>query len=449
MAATTPGSGTAATSPAGELTDDAVRLCRDLLRIDTSNYGPTEPGPGERVAAEYVAAELEDVGLHTTLVERDPRRTSVLARLPGADPARAPLLVHTHLDVVPARAEDWSVPPFAGEERDGYLWGRGAIDMKDMVAIALACARSYAAAGERPPRDVVFAFLADEEAGGRSGAKVVAADHPDLVADCTEAVGEVGGFSIEVPGDRRLYPIETAERGIAWLLLRATGQAGHGSFLAADSAVTRLAAAVARIGAHQFPRRVHPAAGAFLGALAEALGERFDPADPEAFLDRLGSLARVAGAALQHTANPTMLRAGYKVNVVPGEAEAQVDGRFLPGGEEEFLATIAELCGPGVSQHVTTRDIAWETTFDGPLVSAMGSALRAEDPGALPVPYLLSGGTDAKTFSTFGMRCFGFSPLRLDPRLDFFAMFHGVDERVPVEGLRFGARVFRRFLDAS
>lgn len=421
-----------------------VALTRDLLRIESTN-----PGLGERQAAEYVAAALAEVGLEPTVLESEAGRTSVVSRLEGSDPTRPALLIHGHLDVVPAVAADWTLPPFAGEERDGCLWGRGAVDMKDMVAMTLATVRDYARSATRPPRDLVVAFVADEEAGGKLGARFLVDEHPDLFDGCTEGISEVGGFSYTVRDDLRLYLVQTAEKGMSWLRLRAQGTAGHGSMLNDDNAVTALAEAVARIGSHTFPVRLGPTVRRMLEEVCEAAGVPFDAARPEAALAEVGNLARMIGAVLRHTANPTQLDAGYKVNVVPGEATAHIDGRYLPGGEEEFLAEIDALLGDRVTREVVHADVALETGFDGHLVDAMCAALVAEDPQGRPIPYMLSGGTDAKSFDRLGIRGFGFSPLRLPPELDFSAMFHGVDERVSLDALGFGVRVLRRFLDAS
>jgi acetylornithine deacetylase/succinyl-diaminopimelate desuccinylase-like protein len=300
--------------------------------------------------------------------------------------------------------------------------------------------------GRKPPRDVVIAYLADEEAGGRKGSHWLVDNHPELFADCTEAISEVGGYSVSVGGDLRLYLIQTAEKGIGWLRLRATGRPGHGSLVHDDNAVTRLAAAVSRIGAHEFPLLVTDTVRRLLEEINAVTGLDIDPDDPEPGLSKLGTAARMIGATIRNTANPTMLQAGYKTNVIPSSAEATIDTRFLPGQEDALLAAIDELIGDGVTREFLVRDVAVETSFDGPLVDAMSAALRAEDPGARPVPYLMSGGTDAKSFSQLGIRCFGFSPLLLPADLDFMALFHGIDERVPVDGLQFGVRVLDRFL---
>jgi acetylornithine deacetylase/succinyl-diaminopimelate desuccinylase-like protein len=428
--------------------DEVVDLCRDLIRIDTSNYGD-QPGPGERAAAEYVAEKLTEVGLETTFLESEKNRANVVTRIAGEDPSRPALLIHCHLDVVPANAGDWQVDPFAGEIRDGCLWGRGAVDMKDMDAMTLAVVRDRMLAGRKPPRDIVLAFVADEEAGGTRGAQWLVEKHPDLFEGCTEAISEVGGFSFTINDDLRLYPIETAQKGMAWMRLTAKGRAGHGSMVNHENAVTELADAVRRIGQHEWPVRLTKTVHAFLDEVSDALGTELDVDDVDATIARLGPIANIIGATVRHTAAPTMLAAGYKVNVIPGSAEAHIDGRFLPGHEDEFFEQIDELLGPNVTREFVHHDIALETGFDGPLVEAMASSIRAEDPGARAVPYCLSGGTDAKSFSQLGMRCFGFSPLRLSPDLDFAGMFHGVDERVPVDGLRFGVRVLDRFLSAS
>jgi acetylornithine deacetylase/succinyl-diaminopimelate desuccinylase-like protein len=432
------------TAPAAER--EVVDLCRDLLRFESVNRGD---GDGhERPAAEYVAEKLVEVGIEPTLLESAPGRTSVVGRVAGRDPSRAPLLVHSHLDVVPADASQWRVGPFSGEEIDGCLWGRGAVDMKDMVAMTLAVVRDIARTGRRPPRDLVVAFLADEEAGGVLGARWLVEHHRDLFADCTEAIGEVGGFSYTVSDDLRLYLIETAEKGLAWMKLTASGRAGHGSMISDDNAVTALCEAVARLGRHEFPLVLTPTVRVFLGELGEALGVEFDLDDLQSTVTKLGPIARMIGATLRNTVNPTQLRAGEKVNVIPGEATAYVDGRYLPGQEEEFVRQLDEILGPDIRREWIVHDDAVETGFDGALVEAMAAALRAEDPIARPVPYMLSGGTDAKSFARLGIRCFGFSPLLLPADLDFSGMFHGVDERVPVESLRFGVRVLDRFLQS-
>ncbi len=431
--------------------DEVVGMACDLIRIDTTNTGDPDTLMGERVAAEYVAEKLSEVGYETTYVESGaPGRANVFARLPGADPSRGALLVHGHLDVVPADPSEWSVHPFSGAIENGYLWGRGAVDMKDMLAMTLAVARRFKREDVTPPRDLVFAFLADEEAGGLYGSQWLADNRPELVEGCTEAIGEVGGFSLTIGGaggtERRLYPVETAEKGISWLRLRARGRAGHGSMVHDDNAVTLLCEAVARLGRHRFPLVMSDSVREFLDIMAEETGLDFHGDDLDGAVAKLGGLARIVGATLRDTANPTMLDAGYKSNVIPSTAEAVVDCRVLPGRQAAFEREVDELLGPDVSREWVVNLPPVETTFDGDLVAAMDASIVAEDPSARTVPYMLSGGTDAKAFTRLGIRCFGFSPLRLPPDLDFAALFHGVDERVPVDGLTFGTRVLDRFL---
>jgi acetylornithine deacetylase/succinyl-diaminopimelate desuccinylase-like protein len=428
---------------------EVVEICRDLIRIDTTNYGDGS-GPGERKAAEYVAALLSEVGIEPEIHESEPGRASVIARWGGAGDGagRDPLLLHGHLDVVPADADDWQVHPFSGEIQDGYVWGRGAVDMKDFDAMLLSVVRARQGAGAVPERPMVLCFTADEEAGGHKGAEYLVENHAGHLADCTEAIGEVGGWSATIRG-QRIYLIEAAEKGMAWMRLTARGNAGHGSMRHPDNAVTELAAAVARIGRHEWPVRLTPSMQVLLSAVGEIAGTEATPENAESLVEEFGSAVRMIGAVIRHSTNPTMLEAGYKVNVVPGEATAHVDGRFLPGYEDEFFDTLAELVGENISIDWVSKQHALETTFDGDLVDAITASILDEDPGARVAPYLMSGGTDAKHWRKLGIRSFGFAPLRLPADLDFTALFHGVDERVPVDALEFGARVFDTFLDRA
>jgi len=425
---------------------EVVEFCRDLIRIDTTNTGDNDTSAGERVAAEYVAEKLAEVGLEPVIRESASKRTSVFARYPGADPGRGALLVHGHLDVVPADPDEWSKHPFSGEVADGYIWGRGAIDMKDFDAMMLATVRRLRREGHTPPRDLVLAFLADEEAGGMYGGHWLVDHHADLFEGCTEAIGEVRGFSFTVSDQLRLYLVETAEKGIAWLRVHAKGRPGHGSMIHDDNAVTALAEAVARVGRHRFPVVVTDTVRALLMEISNALGMEFDPDDPEQAIAKLGVIAPIIGSSIRNTANPTRLAAGYKDNVIPSRASATIDCRTLPGQHEAFLDELRDVIGPDLDLEIVQRQPPLETPFSGDLVTAMSAALRAEDPAARAVPYMLSGGTDAKSFDRLGIRCFGFTPLRLPPDLNFAALFHGIDERVPVEGLQFGVRVLDRLL---
>ena len=431
---------------------EVVRICRDLIRIDSSNYGDGS-GPGERTCAEYVMGELTEVGLDPFYVESAPGRASVLVRIDGSDRSRPGLAVHGHLDVVPANAVDWQVDPFAAELRDGCIWGRGAVDMKDMDAMMLANIRHLARSGLKPPRDLVFGFFADEESGGLFGSHWVVDNHPEVFEGVTEAISEVGGFSVTVPAKdtgaaTRAYLLQIAEKGMAWLRLTAHGRAGHGSVPNDENAIVRLAAAIARIDAHVWPREFIGSVRQLLDGLSQITGTPYDDRSPEPILAHLGGARGFVLGTLQDTATLTMLEAGYKHNVVPQSASASLDCRFLPGHEDDLMITIRELAGEFVSVEVLHRDIALDATFSGDLVEQMRQALLAEDPGASVLPYCLSGGTDNKALSTLGITGYGFAPLRLPADLDFAPMFHGIDERVPVGSLEFGARVLQRFLAA-
>ncbi len=443
-----------AAAPAPE--DEVARICSELIRIESTNYGDGS-GPGERKAAEYVMAELTDVGLDPVLVESKPGRASVMVRIEGSDSSRPGLAVHGHLDVVPANAADWQVDPFGAEERDGCIWGRGAVDMKDMDAMILANVRHLARTGAKPARTTTFAFFADEEAGGNQGAHWVVKNHPDWFEGITEAISEVGGYSVTVPSVKtgqltRAYLLQTAEKGIAWLRLHARGRAGHGSVPNDENAVVRLAAAIIRINAHVWPREYLASVRQLLDGLSELTGTPYDrgeDADLSSLFAHLGGAAGFVKGTLNDTANFTMLDSGYKHNVIPQSASASLDCRFLPGHEDELMTTIRELAGEFVEVEVLHRDIALDTPFSGDLVDVMKRSLLTEDPDATVLPYCLSGGTDNKALKRLGITGYGFAPLRLPADLDFAPMFHGIDERVPVESLVFGARVLRTFLELA
>jgi acetylornithine deacetylase/succinyl-diaminopimelate desuccinylase-like protein len=427
---------------------EVVTLTSDLIRIDTTNRGGGEGN--ERPAAEYVAKRLSEAGLEPVLLESAPGRANVVARIAGTDPGAPALLVHGHLDVVPADPDDWQVHPFSGEVRDSVVWGRGAVDMKNSDAMILAVVRAWQRAGRRPPRDIVLAFTADEEDTTEYGSSWLAGQHPGLFEGCTVGIGESGAFTFHAGAGLRLYPVASAERGTAWLKLTAHGRAGHGSKPNTSNAVVRLGEAVARIGAYRWPVRLIPTVRAAIAAIADAIGAEVDldagHADADELLAQLGPAAHLVEATVRNSANPTMLEAGYKINVIPAEAVAYVDGRLLPGYEDEFRATLDELTGPDVSWEYYHLEAPLQAALDGPEVAAMTAALLAEDPGSHVVPYCMGGGTDAKAFARLGVSGYGFMPLALPPGFDYYAMFHGVDERVPVSALRFGVRVLDRFL---
>ncbi len=421
---------------------EVARIARDLIRFDTSNFGGGM-ARGEREAAEYVGAYLQSLGLEPQYYEPTPRRTSVSARVAGRDRDRAALVLHGHLDVVPAEAGDWSVDPFAGVVRDGMLWGRGAVDMKDMDAMILTAIAELIRAGEQPARDVIVTFFADEEDGGVHGSARVVQDRPEWFAGATEAISEVGGFSITAAG-RRAYLLQVGEKALVWLRLRAEGRAAHGSSLHDDNAVTALAEAVARLGRTRWPVRLTDTTRRFTDDLAALTGT--DPADPDAVARTGGPASGFLAATLRTTTNPTGLTAGYKHNVIPAHAEALIDVRALPGTEAAVLAEIRAVVGDEIAVEVVHADIGLEQPFAGALVGAMVEALRRHDPEAPVIPYLLGGGTDNKALATLGIAGYGFAPLRLPADLDFTGMFHGVNERVPLDALDFGHTVLADLL---
>jgi acetylornithine deacetylase/succinyl-diaminopimelate desuccinylase-like protein len=428
-----------------------AQLCAALVRIDTTNRASGDAA-GEREAAELVAGVLADEsGVAPVVLEAAPRRTSVVARVPGSAAGLGALLVHGHLDVVPADPAGWTVPPFAGAIQDGYVWGRGAVDMKDACATVLTVLRSWRARGVRPRRDIVVAFVADEETGGAYGAQWLVDEHRDLFDGCEVAIGE-GGGSPHPAGGVRFYPIGAAERGTLHLRLTATGRGGHGSRPNPDNAVVALVEALARVAAHRFPVRLTPVVREYLVRTAEALGvpaELDSEAGVDATIARLGRAGRLAAGTVRHTMTPTALSAGGAVNVIPPVAQALVDTRVLPGGLDEVLGALEELLGPRVRHEIVTRGEPLQAPLHSPWFTAMADALRAADPEAVVVPYCLGGGTDAKAFAALGIPCYGFAPLGPAPDPDGYdhrAMAHAVDERVPISSLEFGARVLDRFL---
>ena len=428
-----------------ELENETITLCQEMIRIPSVNHG--EGQGNEKAMAEYVASKLAEVGIKSELIETAPNRVNVVAKIEGADKSRPGLVLHGHIDVVPANASDWSVDPFSGLIKDGFIWGRGAVDMKDMDAMILATVRMWQRTGYKPPRNILLVFFADEEAGSNYGSRWLVKHRPEIFDGFSEAVSEVGGFSVTITGEHRLYLIEAAQKGIQWMKLTAKGTAGHGSFINQDNAVTKVADAVSRIGAYEWPQLETKTSSFFFRKIAELTGEKYDPKNVKPLLHHLGDAVKMLGATISNTANPTMLEAGYKVNVIPQSASAMVDGRFLPGHENQLQETIKKLAGDEIEIEVLTRDIALEVEFAGPLVKAMCDAISSEDSAGIPVPYLMSGGTDNKALHDLGIVGYGFSPLKLPKDLDFFALFHGVDERVPIDGLKFGVRVLYEFLE--
>jgi acetylornithine deacetylase/succinyl-diaminopimelate desuccinylase-like protein len=426
--------------------EETARIAQDLIRMDTSNFGAGRSN-GETEAAEYLGALLEKLGLATTYVDAAPRRTSVFARVKGSDPSLPALVVHGHTDVVPAEPANWSVDPFGGEVRDGMLWGRGAVDMKNMDAMVIGALTDILADGGQPRRDLVIGFFSDEENGGVFGSHYVVDNNPEIFAGATEAISEVGGYSVTLNGTRA-YLLQTGEKALIWIKLTTRGTAAHGSRVIHANAVTRLAEAVVALGRRDWPVHLTDTTEQLLGELARIMEVDVSTVDPQELVLSTGTASGFIQASLRTTTNPTVLKAGYKHNVIPDEAEALVDIRCLAGEEDAVLAEVRELVGPHVEVEIVHQDIGLENRFAGPLVDAMVGSLQKADPGAPVLPYLLSGGTDNKALAKLGITGYGFAPLQLPAELDFPAMFHGVDERVPLDALVFGRRVLGNLLSS-
>jgi acetylornithine deacetylase/succinyl-diaminopimelate desuccinylase-like protein len=418
--------------------EEVCQIARDLIRIDTTNHGEGR-AVGEAEAAAHVIALLAEVGITADKYEAVEGRTNVIARWRGKDPSLPALMLHGHLDVVPADASQWSVDPFAGVIKDGMLWGRGAVDMKDMNAMILATVRDMIRRGEQPNRDIVLGFFADEEDNSTFGSLWMVENHPEVFEGVDFAISEVGGYSVEVNG-RPVFLIQTGEKGILWLRLHATGRAGHASQLNDDNAIMALAEAVMRIGGEPWPVSLTATTQDLVDELRKIGG--FGPdADPVEVAKATGTGAAFVVPGLLNVANVTMFNAGYKANVIPGDASAFIDVRVLPGQRDEVLNRITELAGPNVRVEIDDDVAAIETSFDGPLVEAMADAVKLHCPDAAIVPYLLPAGTDNAFLARIGIRGYGFVPLLMPADFDFPSMFHGVDERVPLSALVFGQAV--------
>ena len=428
-----------------DLGDDAVKHLQALLRIDTTN-----PPGNETPAAEYMAELLAAAGLEPTLVGETPDRKNVIARLKGTG-KKPPLLLAAHLDVVPAEPESWRHPPFGGEIHDGYIWGRGAIDMKHMAVMSALVLARLKQEGAPLERDLIFAGVADEEAGCDHGSRWLVDHHPDLVR-AEFALGEAGGFSVRING-RVLYPIQVAEKGAVWMKLRATGRPGHGSMPRENNAVARLGAAVAKLAATRLPQHRTAVVDRYLKIVAKTQPFPASALIPLMNRRRIASfllernpdkgVAAATAAVLSNTAVPTMLRAGVKTNVIPGFAEAWVDGRSLPGQTAaDLIREIKEVIGHDIAIDVERDMPPVEIDPQSPLWDVMVATLKKHDPDGIAVPYLAPGFTDAKSWSRLGTRSYGFMPVRFpDDGTRFADLFHGHDERIPVDGLKWGVAV--------
>ncbi|MFJ4170751.1 M20/M25/M40 family metallo-hydrolase [Paenarthrobacter sp. NPDC089714] len=418
--------------------EEVCRLTSELIKIDTTNHGSGK-SVGERAAAEYVAALLAEVGIESKFYELEPGRTNVIARWKGLDSDLPALLLHGHLDVVPADPTEWSVDPFGGVIKDGMIWGRGAVDMKNMVAMILASVRELVAEGFTPNRDIILAFLADEEDNSNFGSRWLVKEHPEVFAGADVAISEVGGYSVDING-RPVFMVQTGEKGILWLRLHSRGRAGHASQLNDENAILKLAEALVRIGGEPWPVTLTATTSRLLEELKDIAG--FDPdTDPVEVFNSTGTCAPFVVPGLMNVANSTMIEGGYKQNVIPSDATALIDVRVLPGQRDEVLERVRTLAGPHVEVVVEDDVAAIETTFDGQIIEAIKSSIARFRPDARVVPYLMPAGTDNAMLAEIGIRGFGFVPLLLPDGYDFPAMFHGADERVPLDALVFGQAV--------
>lgn len=426
--------------------------CAHFIGFDSSNFGNGE-SRGETPLAAEIAEVLEAAGYSPEVYAREPNRASVIVRVPGADRTLPGVLVHGHIDVVPAEPEHWRIPPFEGRTENGYVYGRGAADMKDMVAMMVATLLDWASAGTAPERDVVFLFVADEEDRGEWGAAWLVSTSPGLFAGLGAAIGESGGHAVSLASKDgspvTLVPVAVAERGTLHMRLRAEGAAGHGSRPTPESAVTRLIAAAHRINSHAWPLELGDTVRRYITETNAALGYGADLSDEDgvaAAIDRMGEAGEVARVTVRCSATATVLRAGYKVNVIPGAAEAEVDVRCVPGTFVSTQDTLADLVGPDVT--ITYIDPGEPTNFspDSPWFAATRAAVLRAIPDAVVVPYCMGGGTDAKAFAQLGIECFGFGPHTVDPDGRRPGGVHGVDERVPVASVNGGQRILSDFL---
>ncbi len=426
------------------ITAEAVQHLQALLRIDTTN-----PPGNELAAAEYLAGVLRAEGYEPIVLEAAPKRGNCVARLRG-DGSQPPLLLYSHVDVVPAEPSQWTRDPFSGDVADGYVWGRGALDMKSITIMQLMTMLLLKRGGLSLQRDVIFAATADEEIDSDVGAEWLVKHHPDLVR-AEYGLSEHGGYTLHLMG-KRFYPVQTAEKGTCWMRIRATGRPGHGSVPHADNAVVHLARAIDRLAARPLPLHVTPTAEGYIRRIAQAVGgpiglmlnAALNPVTHDMALQRLSipSFADSLHAILHNTVSPNQLQAGYKVNVIPSEAEALVDGRMLPGFDvEKFLAEIRPRLGEGIELTIEHTSPPLEVSAATPLFSLIEQQLTRADQAAIVLPYMLAGATDAKLFAQLGTKCYGFAPMKIEPDTPLDGLIHGHDERITIDAFAFGVRV--------
>ncbi|GAB4290505.1 MAG: M20/M25/M40 family metallo-hydrolase [Myxococcota bacterium] len=430
----------------------AVENLKAVIRFDTTN-----PPGNELAAARFIEAKLKESGIKTKIFEPAQNRANLVARLPGEDKA-PPLMLEGHLDVVPAESDKWSLPPFSADEKNGALYGRGAVDMKNMVAMSLTAMLALKELDVTPKRDVIFVATADEETGGRLGSQYLVENHKELV-QAEYMLGEVGGFSVYQKGGKTVYPVGVAEKGLLWVRLKASGEPGHGSIPHSNNAVLKLASALAKIAERGLPLHITPVASDFVKELAKAqpfpnsrilplllvpyLSERILKLLPEENRNQFNAM-------LRNTVTPTVLAGGIKTNVIPSSASVELDMRILPGFDKEDV--LRELRGV-IGNELSVEELSYSpppkaSGVNSELFGAIRKTIERNDPGAVVAPYLIPGYTDARWFSTIGVVCYGFVPLKLDPndKTPFGKLFHGHDERIWIEGFKWGMKTFMETL---
>jgi acetylornithine deacetylase/succinyl-diaminopimelate desuccinylase-like protein len=425
-----------------------VELLQQLIRFDTTN-----PPGNEADCIAFVRGLLEDAGCEVELYAKDPARPNLVSRLPGAG-GRAPLLLQGHVDVVTTTGQNWTRPPFGGELVDGYVWGRGALDMKGGVAMMVSAFLRAAREGTELPGDVILCVLADEENGGDYGAKFLVEDHAHLFEGVQWSLGEFGGFTLEL-GGKRLYPIQVAEKQICWLKARVPGQGGHGAMIQRGGTMSRLGRFLRDLDRKRLPVHVTPPARAMIEGMANAVSRPqrdillalLKPRLTDRVLPLLGERARTTEPLLRNTVNATIVRAGEKVNVVPAFVDVELDARALPGfGPDDVIGELQELVGDDIELELVRYDAGPpEPRLDQ--FETLAGIIRELDPGSIPVPLLQAGVTDARFFAQLGIQNYGFLPLKLPGDFRFTGLIHAADERVPADAIEFGAEAVFRALE--
>lgn len=426
-------------------THDVVSLLQRLIRFDTTN-----PPGNEADCVLFIRDLLEGAGIPTQVIAKSPQRPNLITRIPGRG-EKPPLMLYGHVDVVTTENQRWTFPPFEGRIANGYLWGRGALDMKGPVAMMLAALLKLQDEQAELPGEVLFVALADEEDWGDFGAAFLVKEHPDLFQGVRFALGEFGGFSLELFG-QRFYPIMVAEKQMCWLRATLRGRGGHGSLPVRGEAMARLGRMLLNLDRRTLPVHITPTVRAMIEGMAGSIGgvvgyvlrQLLNPLFTDALLAAMGEKGRAFAPLLHHTVSPTILHGSSKINVIPTEVAVELDGRLLPGfGVDEFLDELRRICGKGVEFEVVRFDPG-PPSPNMARFSVLERILREMDNGAKPLPLLLSGVTDARFFAKLGIQTYGFTPLQLPSDFSFLETVHGPDERVPLEALTFGTNALYR-----